>query len=263
MIMDDFIVRALLAGLLMVVISGPLGCVVVWRRMAYFGDTLAHSALLGTAMAIMLELDPLLGVLVVGLLLSVILVMFQRKSDISSDTLLGIMSHGALAAGLVMLSLMQNQGMRIDLMAYLFGDILAVSWNDLIWMSVGASLVLLVLNKLWRSLLSIAVHEELARSEGVAVERVRLLFMLMVAVVVAMAMKVIGILLITALLIIPAATARRFSHSPESMMINAVLLGVMAVVLGLMASMQWDSPVGPSIVVIATVSFFLSRLKAA
>lgn len=245
----------------MVMISGPLGCVVVWRRMAYFGDTLAHSALLGTAMAVMFAVNPLLGVLIIGLLISVLLVVLQRKPDISSDTLLGILSHGALASGLVLLALMQNQGMRIDLMAYLFGDILAVSWNDLMWMSGGVILVLLALKSLWRSLLSIAVHEELARSEGVAVERVKLLFMLLMAIVVAIAMKVIGILLITALLIIPAATARRFSSSPESMVIVAILFGALAVLLGVLASMQWDSPVGPSIVVAAVVSFFVSRLR--
>ena len=261
MIMDDFILRALIAGLLMVIISGPLGCVVVWRRMAYFGDTLAHSALLGTAMAIMVDINPLLGVFIIGLLISTLLVVFQRKPDISSDTLLGIMAHGALAVGLVLMALMQNQGMRIDLMAYLFGDILAVSWNDLIWMSAGVMLVLFALKVLWRSLLSIAVHEELARSEGVAVERVRLLFMLLVAVIVAVAMKVIGILLITALLIVPAATARRFSSSPESMAVISIFIGVIAVVFGLLASMQWDSPVGPSIVVVTVVSFFMSRLK--
>ena len=261
MIMDDFILRALIAGLLMVIISGPLGCVVVWRRMAYFGDTLAHSALLGTAMAIMVDINPLLGVLIIGLLISTLLVVFQRKPDISSDTLLGIMAHGALAVGLVLMALMQNQGMRIDLMAYLFGDILAVSWNDLIWMSAGVILVLFALKVLWRSLLSIAVHEELARSEGIAVERVRLLFMLLVAVIVAVAMKVIGILLITALLIVPAATARRFSSSPESMAVISIFLGMIAVVFGLIASMQWDSPVGPSIVVVTVVSFFMSRLK--
>lgn len=260
--MDDFILRALIAGALMVIITGPLGCMVVWRRMAYFGDTLAHSALLGTAMGIAMDINPLWGALIIGLLISIFLVVFQRKPDISSDTLLGIMAHGALAMGLVLLALMQNQGMRIDLMAYLFGDILAVSWQDLIWMLVAVLVVLFVFKLLWRSLLSIAVHEELARTEGVAVERVKIMFMLLVAVVVAIAMKVIGILLITALLIIPAATARRFSVSPEKMVMNAVFFGLIAVVFGLMSSMQWDSPVGPSIVVVAALSFFVSRLKA-
>jgi len=260
--MDDFILRALIAGLLVVIVSGPLGCVVVWRRMAYFGDTLAHSALLGTALSLSFDFNPLFGVIFIGLLVSVLLVIYQRKPDISSDTLLGILAHGALALGLVLLAFMQNQGMRVDLMAYLFGDILAVSQTDLIWMFIGMLFVLLSLKFLWGSLLSIAIHEELARSEGIAVDRVRLQFMLLMALVVAVAMKVVGILLITALLIIPAASARRFASSPESMAVIALLFGILSVILGLGASMQWDSPTGPSIVVASVSIFFLSRLKA-
>ncbi|MCW9013603.1 MAG: metal ABC transporter permease [Gammaproteobacteria bacterium] len=261
--MDDFILRALLAGLLVVLVSGPLGCVVIWRRMAYFGDTLAHSALLGTAMGLLFELDPMIGVLVLGILISVLLVLFQRKPDLSTDTLLGIMAHGALAMGLVLLALMQNQGMRVDLLGYLFGDILAVSWSDLSWMLAGILLVAFCLRLLWRSMLSIAIHEELARSEGIAVDWIRLGFMLLMALVVAIAMKVVGILLITALLIVPAAAARRFAQSPESMAAVAIGFGVLSVILGMAASIHWDSPTGPSIVVASVLLFFASRLKAA
>lgn len=260
--MDEFIIRALLAGMLVVLVSGPLGCVVVWRRMAYFGDTLAHSALLGTSVSLIFHMQPLIGVLLIGVAISVLLVLFQRRVDISSNTLLAILAHGALATGLVLFAMLQNQGMRVDLMAYLFGDILAVSWSDLAWMSVGSILVLIGLRALWSSLLSIAVHEELARSEGVNVDRVRLLFMLLMALVVAVAMKVVGILLITALLIIPAASARLFARSPEVMALVAMGFGVLAVLLGMGASMQWDSPAGPSIVVAAVILFFVSRLKA-
>ena len=262
-IMDDFILRALLAGLLVALVAGPLGCVVVWRRMAYFGDTLAHSALLGTAMALLFDIDTLLGVLLTGLLISFLLVLFQRRNDISSDTLLGIMAHGALAIGLVILGMMQNQGMRIDLMTYLFGDILAVSWNELIWMMLVVLVVLAVLSKLWSLLLSIAVHEELARSENVPVDLVRLIFMLLIALLVAVAMKVVGILLITAMLIIPAASARRFAVSPEVMVMVAIFFGVLSVVLGMFSSMQWDTPSGPSIVVASVLLFFISRIKRA
>jgi len=136
MIIDDFIIRALIAGVLVVLVSGPLGCVVVWRRMAYFGDALAHSALLGTALAIMFDISPLAGVMLTGVVLSYLLIRLQLKRDLSSDAILGILSHGALAAGLVLFSIMQSQGYRIDLMAYLFGDILSVSWQYLIWLGV-------------------------------------------------------------------------------------------------------------------------------
>lgn len=261
MIMDEFIWRALLAGMLVVLVSGPLGCVVVWRRMSYFGDALAHAALLGTAMALMFDMKPLIGVIIIGGLISYLLMSLQRKKDLSSDAILGILSHGALASGLVMMAVMQSQGERIDLMAYLFGDILSVSWQYIIWLAIACVVVLAFIIRLWESILSIAVHEELARSEGVAVDRVRLVFMLLMAVLVAVAMKIVGIILITALLIIPAASARRFASSPERMAVLAVVFGLFSVVMGMFASMQWDTPAGPSIVLSAVLLFFASRLK--
>ncbi|HEX5636162.1 MAG TPA: iron chelate uptake ABC transporter family permease subunit, partial [Gammaproteobacteria bacterium] len=202
--MDDFIIRALLAGMLVMLIAAPMGCMVVWRRMAYFGDTLSHAALLGTALGLMLHIAPWVGVLAIGVSISVLLVALQRKTDISTDTLLGILAHAGLAIGLVMLALLREQGVRVDLMAYLFGDILAVNNQDLLWMFGVVVFSAIALLKMWQSLLSIAVHEELARSEGVAVERLRLFFMLLMVLVVAVAMKIVGVLLITALLIIPA-----------------------------------------------------------
>ena len=259
--MDDFILKAIIAGILVVLVSGPLGCVVVWRRMAYFGDTLAHSALLGTALGIMFDVDPVISVIFLGVVFSVMLVVMQRNPQLSNDSLLGIIAHGALAFGLVLLAVMQNRGLRVDLMSYLFGDILAVTNSELLWMAVLVLLVMVSLAYLWKSLLSIAVHEELARSEGIAVDRVRLSFMILMALVVAVAMKVVGILLITALLIIPAASARRFSTSPQAMAFISIVFGMIAVVSGLFASMQWDSPAGPSIVVAAVVLFFVSRVK--
>ncbi len=258
--MDEFIIRALLAGLLVVLVSGPMGCVVVWRRMAYFGDALAHSALLGTALALMLELTPLLGVIMVGSVISYLLIQLQLKKDLSSDAILGILSHGALAAGLIILAIMQSQGQSINLLAYLFGDVLSVSWEYIGWLAALCVVVLLVMAKLWSSILAIAVHEELARSEGVQVDRTRLVFMLMMAVLVAVAMKVVGIILITALLIVPAASARRFARSPESMAVIAILFGLFSVVLGVLGSMQWDTPAGPSIVLASVLLFFASRL---
>lgn len=261
MIMDDFIIRALLAGVLVMFIAAPMGCMVVWRRMAYFGDTLSHAALLGTALGLMLHIAPWAGVLAIGVSMSVLLVVLQRKSDISADTLLGILAHAGLAIGLVLLALLREQGLRVDLMAYLFGDILAVNNQDLLWMSGVVFFALVALLKMWQSLLSIAVHEELARSEGVAVERLRLFFMLLMVLVVAVAMKVVGVLLITALLIIPAASARRFAKSPEGMALMAMFMGVFAVMLGLMASMYWDTPAGPSIVSASVLLFFVSRMS--
>ncbi len=258
--MDDFILYALLAGIALALVAAPLGCIVVWRRMAYFGDTLAHAALLGVALSIALQVLPVLGVTVIGILLASLLYWLEKQRDLSTDTLLGILSHSALAAGLIMVSLLQAQGQSINLMAYLFGDILAINQQELVWMYVGVVIILLVFARMWSAMVSIAVNEELAKIDGVNVDRDKFIFMLLLAMVIAVAIKVVGILLITALLIIPAASARLFSKSPVQMVYVAIGFAVAAVVAGLYGSMQWDLPAGPAIVVMAASGFLLARV---
>ncbi|HYM01576.1 MAG TPA: zinc ABC transporter permease subunit ZnuB [Stellaceae bacterium] len=256
--MDDFVFRAILGGLGVALVAGPLGAFVVWRRMAYFGDTLSHSALLGVALGFLLGVDLSLSVVVLCIVLSLVLVALQQQRRLAGDTLLGIMSHSALSLGLVALAFLET--VRVDLMAYLFGDILAVTTSDLAWIYGGGMLALLGLVALWRPLLAITVHEELAQVDGVNVPLTRLAFMLLVALVIAVAMKVVGILLVTSLLILPAAAARRFSRTPEAMAALAALAGAIAVVGGVNASLRWDLPAGPSIVLTASVVFALSTM---
>jgi len=257
--MPDFLLYALLAGLGVALVAGPLGALVVWRRMAYFGDTLAHSALLGVTFGMLLEINLNLAVALGCLLLALVLVALQHNRLLATDTLLGILSHSTLALGLVTVSLFTDS--RIDLLGYLFGDILAASPTDVTTIWVVALLVSALLMMLWRPLLAITVHEDLARVEGVPVTTVRTLLMLLMALVIAIAMKVVGVLLITALLIIPAAASRRLTQSPEAMALGASLIATLAVLGGLGASFMWDSPAGPSIVLCATGVFVLSLLR--
>jgi zinc transport system permease protein len=256
--LDDFLLRALLGGCGVALIAGPFGSFVVWRRLAYFGDTLAHSALLGVALGFLFRINLTLGILVICQLLAVLLFFGQRQKLLASDTLLGILSHGALSLGLVALAFMEN--VRIDLMGYLFGDILAISAIDLGWIFVGGGLALAGLLWLWKPLLAITVHEDLARVEGVAVDRINWIFLALIALTVAVMMKVSGLLLVTSLLIIPAATARRFAGNPELMAVLASLIGCLAVAGGLYGSFTWDTPAGPSIVVAACFLFLISWL---
>lgn len=262
--MADFLVNALIAGLSLALVAGPLGSLVVWRRMAYFGDTLSHAALFGVALGLMLDVSPTLAVTVACVLLAVLLVTLQQRQPLASDTLLGILAHSTLSLGLVTLSFMRD--VRIDLMGYLFGDLLAVGSHDLLWIVGGSVLVLVLLMLLWRPLLAVTVHEELARVEGLPVTAIRLALMLLIAVVIAVAMKIVGVLLITSLLIIPAAAAQRHARTPEGMAVGASLLGVVAVCLGLAMSWFEDTPAGPSIVVSAAglflASFILPRRPA-
>jgi zinc transport system permease protein len=259
--LDDFVVRALLGGIGVAVIAGPLGCFVVWRRMAYFGNALAHSALLGIAVGVLLAVDLTSATIGVCLAFAGVLVLLQRQQKLATDTLLGILAHAALALGLVVLGFFET--LRVDLSAYLFGDVLAVSRGDLWWILGGGTLGLLALLALWSPLLSTTVSPELAQAEGVAVDRVHAVFMLLMALVVAIGMKIVGILLIVSLLIIPPAAARQFARGPEQMAALAALAGALAVALGLGASLTWDTPAGPSIVVAAAALFFLSLASGA
>lgn len=256
MIIDDFLLYGLIGGVGVAAVAGPLGCFAVWRRMAYFGDSLAHAALLGVAGGFLLSVDVTFAIAATCLLFAIGLVALQQQRRIATDTLLGILSHAALAAGLVALGLMET--LRVDLLGYLIGDILAVTQRDLLVIYAGGALVLIILCIIWRPLLAYTVHEELARAEGVPVARVRLAFTLLLAIVIAISMKIIGILLITSLLIIPAATARRFATSPERMAVLAGAIGAAAVVAGLLASLRWDTPAGPSVVVAAFLLFLAS-----
>jgi zinc transport system permease protein len=258
---DQFIINALLAGVALAVVAGPLGCVVVWRRMAYFGDTLAHSALLGVALAVSANVLPILGVVFIGIVLAALLFWLEQRRELSSDTLLGILAHSALALGLIVFALLQSRIPGIDLMAYLFGDILAVNLLEIAWMYASSVFILGVFSWLWRPLVSMSVNEDMARTDGVKVEIVRFTFMLLLAMVIAAAIKVVGILLITALLIIPAASARAFSQTPLQMVLLSMVFAVLAVFIGIGASFYQDLPAGPSVVVAATLLFFITRLR--
>ncbi len=251
--LEPFLIRALLAGIGVAFIAGPMGCFVVWRRMAYFGDSLAHSALLGIALGLAVGISTTLATIAVCSVFALLLVWLQQKKLLASDTLLGILAHGALSFGLITMSLLEQ---RADLYAYLFGDILTVSARELWWIYGGGAFVLALLAWNWRAFLLMSVSEDLARAEGIRTFWIQLLLMFLIAVVVAVSIRIVGILLISSLLIIPAATARQVARSPEAMAVYAGVLGVVAVGFGLVGSLAFDTPSGPSIVV-ASALFFI------
>lgn len=254
-LIPDFLWRALLGGIGVALLAGPLGCFVVWRRMAYFGETLAHSAFLGVGLGLLLHLDPMIGVAAVGTVIAIILARRHPSEGLAEDTLLGLLAHASIALGLVVLAFMED--VRVDLFAYLFGDILALRPQELIWIAVADVLGLALLAGLWQGLLSMTVHEELAAVEGRRVMALRLAFMLVLAVFVALAMKLVGIMLTVSMLIIPAAAARRLARTPVQMAVGAAGVGVLSVGLGLAASMHYDTPAGPSVVVAAAFLFIV------
>ena len=255
--LDDFMIRAALAGVGVSLAAAPLGCFIVWRRMAYFGDATAHAAMLGVALSLTLSTPIFAGVLLVSLLMAVTVSTLSGRGY-AMDTLLGVMAHSALAVGLVSVSFLS--GVRIDLMAYLFGDILAVGRVDLVIIWGGALLVLIMVGYRWSALLLSTLNPDLAMASGISPRREQLVLTIALAIVVAVAIKVVGVLLIAAMLIIPAASARRFSRTPEAMALMAAIVGTCASVAGLRFSYHFDSPTGPTIVCV--VAFLFITLNA-
>ena len=260
---DDFLVRAGLAGLGIALVAGPLGCVVVWRRMAFFGDALAHAGLLGVALAVLLgaagTLGVALGTLGVAALAALALAALEGRAGVTADAALGIVAHGGLAAALTLVALVP--ALRVNLEALLFGDVLTVGWADVALVWGGGALVVAGLAALWRPLVALAASPEIAAAEGLRPERARLLFTLLVAATVALAIKLVGALLVTALLVVPAATARRLAGGPEAMAALAALVAALAVGFGLAASVWIDVPPGPGIVLAAVALFGASLLR--
>ena len=255
--LDDFLVRAVLASVGIALAAAPLGCFVIWRRMAYFGDATAHAAVLGVALSLTLSVPIFFGVLVVCLCMAVTVSNLAGKG-FTMDTLLGVMSHSSLAIGLVAVSFLS--GVRIDLMAYLFGDILAVGKTDLIVIATGVLIVLALMLWRWSGILLSTLNPDLALANGLDPKREQLVLTISLAIVVAVAIKVVGVLLIAAMLIVPAATARPFSKTPEMMACIAAALGVIASLTGIRASYVLDTPTAPTIVCVSTLLFIATNV---
>ena len=256
---DDFFIRALVAGLGVAIVTGPLGCFVVWRRLSYFGDTLAHSALLGVTMAYSFQFNIALSVFIISSIIAIILIQLQKKTNLPGDALLGLLAHSSLAVGLVVIGFLTF--IRFDIMGLLFGDILAVTLNDIIIIWFGGALILIILKLIWRPLFASTVNYELAEAEGLNPDRAKAIFTILMAAIIAISIKIVGLLLITGMLIIPAAMARNISNNPQQMVVLSIVGGLLSVMIGLFSSLEFNTPSGPSIITAALILFCFSLIK--
>ena len=254
--LDDFLFRALLAGIGIALVTGPLGCFVVWRRMSFFGDTLSHSALLGVLLSVAFNLNISLTIFAVSSLIALILLRLQKTTNLPNDALLGLLSHSALAVGMVVLGFLSF--IRFDIMGLLFGDILSVNIYDLLAIWIGGAFILLVLWYIWKPLFASTVNYELAEAEGMNPEKVNAIFTILLAALIAISIKMVGLLLITGMLIIPTTMARNLSNNPKEMVILSIIGGLLSVFIGLYTSFEINTSSGPTIVVVALILFILS-----
>ena len=256
---DDFFIRALIAGIGIAIVTGPLGCLVIWRRLSYFGDTLSHSALLGVTLAYAFSINISLSVFIISGTVALLLLSLQKRTKLAGDSLLGLLAHSTLAIGLVLIGFLSS--IRFDLMGLLFGDILAVNTQDIFIVWFGGLIILGVLFYIWKSIFAATVNYDLAAAEGMKPDLSNFIFTLLLAGVIAISIKMIGALLITGLLLIPAATARSLSSNPRQMVILSILVGIISVILGLFSSLELNTASGPSIIVAALVLFILSLIS--
>jgi zinc transport system permease protein len=255
-VIEPFLLRALAAGVGLAVIAAPLGAILVWNRMAYFGETVAQASLVGVALGLLLNIDVTASVIVTTLAVASLLIVLGRQKLVPLDAILGLTHHGTLALGVIATAVIA--GPSVDLMGYLFGDVFAVTSGDLWLIYGGGAVVLGVMAWLWQPLLRVAVHEELASAEGVPSRRVRAAFIVVLALTIAIAMKIVGVLLAIAFLIVPIVAARPFAATPEGLVLTAALVGAMSVALGLTLSANVDAPGGPSIVLCMAIIAGLS-----
>ena len=256
---DDFFIRALVAGIGVAIVTGPLGCFVVWRRLSYFGDTLAHSALLGVTIAYSFQFNIAFSVFLISSLIALILIKLQKRTNLPGDALLGLLAHSSLAVGLVVIGFLTF--IRFDIMGLLFGDILAVNVTDLLIIWLGGGLILLVLKIIWKPLFASTVNYELAEAEGLNPDRAKAVFTILMAALIAISIKMVGLLLITGMLIMPAAMARNVSNNPTQMVKLSIIGGLLSVIIGLFSSLEINTPSGPSIITAALVLFCLTLIK--
>ena len=256
--LDDFLVRSIIAGLLMVSIAAPMGCLMVWQRLAFLSDTLGHAAVMGVGLGLVLQLNPMIGVLAVVLLIVISLSQVNSFNNALSETTLAIISHTGLAAGLILLGALPSSSISLE--AILFGDLLATTLADLGMILTTTLLLLFLLFQHWRSFVALSVSREIAQAEGVAVRKVQFLMFLMIALLVAVMMKVMGVLLIAAMLVIPTSGARLLSKTPEQMVMFSLVYGLAALAGGVFTSFQLDWQTGPSIVLCATALLLITLL---
>ncbi|MFA5184010.1 MAG: metal ABC transporter permease [Patescibacteria group bacterium] len=252
----EFIQRAYFAGAFIAVLCAMLGLILVLRKLSLIGDGLSHVSFGAIALGLFFGIYPFYVAIPIVILASYLVLKLAEKAKIYGDAAIGIVSAVGISGGVILASL--SQGFNVDLFSYLFGNILAIS-NQEVWLSVGLSLfVLATIIFLYHDLFSTTFDEEYARVSGIKTDRINLILTFLTAITVVLAIKVVGVMLVSALLILPAVTALQVVKGFKAAMIVAVGLSVLSVIIGISLSFFGDLPAGASIVMVNFILFILS-----
>ncbi|WP_343377602.1 iron chelate uptake ABC transporter family permease subunit [Buchnera aphidicola (Formosaphis micheliae)] len=255
----ELFLQGWLAGMLLTLVTGPLGSFIVWRRMTFLSDTLSHSSLLGLAGGIFFNINPFYMVLFLLLILSLFIVILEQDLYLSLDLILGIMTNSAVSLSMIIFNCISEKD-RIDVSNYFFGNLLKITLFDVVMVAMIITIILLILYIYWNKILLCSINPELAIIEGVNIFKIRLIFMFITTLTIIIAIKLIGSLIITSLLIMPAAIAKRFSSSPEQMAILATIIGMFGMTSGIIISILFSFPISSSIVLSLLIFFVISYM---
>ena len=258
MFTEAYMQRALVTALLLGPLCGLIGVFVTARRMAFFSDTISHAALAGIAVGFWLGFaDPTLPMVAVGLGVAALMLWLKEKTDLLTDTIMALLLSGSVAFGIVVISLLK--GFRGELHRYLFGDILSVGPQE-VWLAFAVSVVVAAAVAVRLNALTLlTASEDLAHVSGIPVRRLNYAFVLVLTVVVALSIRLLGIILVTSLLVIPPAAARNIARNLRQQIVLAVVAGALGGGGGVTLSYRFDLPCGPSIV-LTSVALFLATL---
>ena len=256
--MDNFILLAIISGIGIAFITGLLGCFVVWKKMAYFGESLGHSAVLGIGIGLLLGIGDNIAVLLVIITFSLIVTYLQNKEAFSNDLILAVLAHGLLSIGIILISI--NPDPNFNLHSFLFGDILTVSLNEIFLIFLSAIFIYLIILTNWKALLITIISKDLAKSQNINNFKIELLFTFTMALAVAISIKIIGALLITSMLIIPSSCAKQLVNNPKNMVIISIIISILSILIGILCSYYFDIPSGPAIILTSFSAFFIINL---
>ncbi len=253
-----FMKRAILAMLFVAPAAAAVGVPLVHFRMAFFSDAIGHSAFTGVAIGVLLGVHPLLTMVAFGLFVAWAIVLVKGRTELSSDTVIGVFFSTVIALGVAVIS--AQKGLTRNLQAYLYGDLLAVSEVELLWMGILLLAVFAYLLFAFNKIMLVGIHEGFAKSMGVPVRALEISFALVVALVVTTAIRAVGILLVTALLVVPAAAARNVARGAASAFWTAAVIAVASGLLGIAASYYLDTATGATVVLVAAAFFVVTAL---
>jgi zinc transport system permease protein len=255
---STFVVRALIGLGLLTLLCGAMGIMVVNFRMAFFSDTISHSAFTGVALGLLLGVNPWITLVIFGIIVGLGIIRVKKNTELSTDTVTGVFFSTVIALGIAIIS--ARRGLSRNLQSYLFGDILTINESELTAMIILFAVAMIFIWFTYNRLLMIGMHEDLAFSKGINAALYQYMFAALLAIVVTFSIRAVGLLLVTALLILPAASARNIARSAGSLFWSSILLAFISGILGLIGSLKWDIATGASVILVASALFLAANL---